>query len=74
MDLSITTQKAIWSGFVALLFVGAIIGSLILPIVAERLGRKNGLYISTSLTMIACVMSALSKSVSAKILSSVILL
>uniref|UniRef100_A0A914W368 Major facilitator superfamily (MFS) profile domain-containing protein n=1 Tax=Plectus sambesii TaxID=2011161 RepID=A0A914W368_9BILA len=62
-DLTPQAQKSIWSVIVALLFVGAIIGSLVLPLIADRVGRKNGMYISTSLMVVACVMSALSKSI-----------
>lgn len=38
--------KAVWSAIVAIFFVGAIPGSLIISFVGDKVGRKRGLYVS----------------------------
>ncbi|CAJ0577304.1 unnamed protein product, partial [Mesorhabditis spiculigera] len=50
----------LWSTIVALLFVGALIGSFVLRYTAEKLGRKNGLYLSFSLGQISIAMAVIS--------------
>ncbi|CAJ0953894.1 unnamed protein product, partial [Mesorhabditis belari] len=50
----------LWSTIVALLFVGALFGSFVLRLTAEKLGRKNGLYLSFSLGQISIAMAVTS--------------
>lgn len=55
--LSEAHSEAIWSVIVAILFAGAIIGSFSLGYVAEKIGRKRGLYLSFTLSIISVSLS-----------------
>lgn len=59
-----TCFQNIWSFVVAVLFLGALAGSFSIPFIAEGVGRKNGLYISISVGVLAGGMSIASKFVS----------
>ncbi|KAK0408529.1 hypothetical protein QR680_004008 [Steinernema hermaphroditum] len=52
--------ESIWSIIVALLFVGAIFGSLIINVVAEKAGRKRGLLISYAFALLSVVLAVIS--------------
>uniref|UniRef100_A0A0M3HPS3 MFS domain-containing protein n=1 Tax=Ascaris lumbricoides TaxID=6252 RepID=A0A0M3HPS3_ASCLU len=58
--LDVTKAETIWSVIVAILFVGAIVGSLSLELVGEKLGRKRGMYLSFTITTIAVAASMVS--------------
>uniref|UniRef100_A0A914RQL8 Major facilitator superfamily (MFS) profile domain-containing protein n=1 Tax=Parascaris equorum TaxID=6256 RepID=A0A914RQL8_PAREQ len=58
--LDVTKAETIWSVIVAILFVGAIVGSLSLELVGEKLGRKRGMYLSFTITAIAVATSMVS--------------
>lgn len=47
-----------------MLFVGALLGSFVLRLTAEKLGRKKGLYLSFSLGQISIAMAVMSAWVS----------
>ncbi|KAI6187894.1 MFS domain-containing protein [Aphelenchoides besseyi] len=51
--ISQQTLEAIWSAIIAVLFVGGIVGSLSLRLLADRIGRKNGLLIAFACTIIS---------------------
>uniref|UniRef100_A0A1I7ZAR1 MFS domain-containing protein n=1 Tax=Steinernema glaseri TaxID=37863 RepID=A0A1I7ZAR1_9BILA len=54
------TPNTIWSTVVAILFVGAICGSIALRIVAEKAGRKSGLLISFTISLISIGLAIIS--------------
>ncbi|VDK47172.1 unnamed protein product [Anisakis simplex] len=58
-DSSLTSQqlRTIWSTTVAVLFIGAIFGSLSIRSVGEHFGRKRGLYFSFATTILATILS-----------------
>ncbi|KAK6011124.1 hypothetical protein OSTOST_23802, partial [Ostertagia ostertagi] len=58
----------IWSLIVAILFLGALAGSFSIRLIADRIGRKQGLYVSM---VIGCVSAGLS--VGSKFIPSVIM-
>ncbi|KAK0415293.1 hypothetical protein QR680_011874 [Steinernema hermaphroditum] len=59
-DLTIIQLENIWSAIVAILFVGAIGGSLNIRFVAERFGRLKGLIGSFALSAVFLVLSIVS--------------
>ncbi|TKR76817.1 hypothetical protein L596_017897 [Steinernema carpocapsae] len=59
-DLSIVELENIWSVIVAILFVGAIVGSLQIRFVAEKFGRLKGLIGSFILSTVFLLLSVLS--------------
>ncbi|CAD6196248.1 unnamed protein product [Caenorhabditis auriculariae] len=62
--LSDTTIENIWSFVVAIMFLGALAGSFSIRFIAEKIGRKRGLYISIGAGVISCLMAIGSKYVS----------
>ncbi|KAI1732078.1 sugar transporter domain-containing protein [Ditylenchus destructor] len=52
--------EALWSVIVASLFFGAMLGSLCLRQIADRLGRKNGLIFANALSTFSVVLSIVS--------------
>ncbi|MFH4979145.1 hypothetical protein AB6A40_005854 [Gnathostoma spinigerum] len=52
-----SSLKAVWSTIVASFFIGAIFGSLSLRTIAEKVGRKRGIYISITISIISSVCS-----------------
>ncbi|KAK6010216.1 hypothetical protein OSTOST_24770, partial [Ostertagia ostertagi] len=61
-------RSQIWSLIVAILFLGALAGSFSIRLIADRIGRKQGLYVSM---VIGCVSAGLS--VGSKFIPSVIM-
>ncbi|KAK0397703.1 hypothetical protein QR680_002228 [Steinernema hermaphroditum] len=59
-SLSKSSLETIWSTVVAILFVGAICGSIALRMVAEKAGRKSGLMISFTISLISIGLSIVS--------------
>ncbi|CAI5452049.1 unnamed protein product [Caenorhabditis angaria] len=59
--LSDSTLQNIWSFVVAILFLGALAGSFSIRLIADFMGRKNGLFVSIGAGIIAAGMSILSK-------------
>lgn len=59
--LSDNTLQNIWSFVVAILFLGALAGSFSIRLIADWIGRKNGLYISIAVGVLAGGMSIASK-------------
>ncbi|TMS37257.1 hypothetical protein L596_004230 [Steinernema carpocapsae] len=60
VTLSQSRLETIWSMIVAILFVGAICGSIALRVVAENAGRKSGLMISFTISLISIGLSIVS--------------
>ncbi|CAJ0928840.1 unnamed protein product, partial [Mesorhabditis belari] len=58
------TLDIVWSGIVAVVFLGALFGSFALRIVAERLGRKSGLLTGISLALLSVGLSIFSHTLS----------
>ncbi|XGW33529.1 hypothetical protein V3C99_017719 [Haemonchus contortus] len=61
----------IWSFIVAILFLGALAGSFSIRLVADRIGRKQGLYVSTAIGVISAGLSVGSKFIPSVIMYSV---
>ncbi|CAP29181.1 Protein CBG09397 [Caenorhabditis briggsae] len=59
--LSDNTMQNIWSFVVAILFLGALVGSFSIRFIADWVGRKNGLYISIAAGVLAGGMAIASK-------------
>ncbi|KAK6041537.1 hypothetical protein COOONC_20958 [Cooperia oncophora] len=57
IDASDSALNQIWSLIVAILFIGALAGSFSIRLIADRIGRKQGLYVSM---VIACISAGLS--------------
>jgi len=51
----------IWGIIVALFTLGYMIGTALLPTIADKFGRKRGLYISEFINIIGCLLAAASK-------------
>uniref|UniRef100_A0A8R1I2S9 MFS domain-containing protein n=1 Tax=Caenorhabditis japonica TaxID=281687 RepID=A0A8R1I2S9_CAEJA len=59
--LSDNALQNIWSFVVAILFLGALVGSFSIRLIADSVGRKKGLYISIAAGVLAGAMAIVSK-------------
>ncbi|RCN38957.1 hypothetical protein ANCCAN_15127 [Ancylostoma caninum] len=56
-----TTLDNVWSFVVAVIFLGALAGSFSIRLVADKVGRKRGLYVSIGIGAVSAALSAASK-------------
>ncbi|EYC23125.1 hypothetical protein Y032_0016g3135 [Ancylostoma ceylanicum] len=56
-----STLDNVWSFVVAVIFLGALAGSFSIRLVADKVGRKRGLYVSIGIGAISAALSAASK-------------
>ncbi|VDK66814.1 unnamed protein product [Cylicostephanus goldi] len=63
-DNSATALDNVWSFVVAIIFLGALAGSFSIRLVADKVGRKAGLYVPIFVALLSASMSAISKFVS----------
>ncbi|CAJ0610574.1 unnamed protein product [Cylicocyclus nassatus] len=60
-DSSDATLDNVWSFVVAIIFLGALAGSFSIRLVADKVGRKAGLYVPIFIAILSASMSAVSK-------------
>ncbi|VDP04849.1 unnamed protein product [Heligmosomoides polygyrus] len=61
IDASDSTLNQVWSLIVAILFLGALAGSFSIRLIADRVGRKQGLYVSIGIGVVSAGLSIGSK-------------
>uniref|UniRef100_A0A0K0D3B6 MFS domain-containing protein n=1 Tax=Angiostrongylus cantonensis TaxID=6313 RepID=A0A0K0D3B6_ANGCA len=70
ITVSGSTLDKIWSFIVAVLFLGALAGSFSIRPVADKIGRKRGLYLSLGIGVLSATASACSKVIPSVLLYS----